>query len=146
MTMARQNDDGLSLVFANVFAATKCLFLEQNDAAQAHAQSAYDGALKMGFSQWSAQARMQLARLACISGDETALADLLKAREDYMSAGMVLARPYLDLWIADAQAQFGQAHSALETLESLTRYSKASGQKYYLFAAPKAQATIAQTL
>ena len=139
LQIAQENNNGLSTVFADVFAATKCLFLDDIDAARQHAGRARVGADKMGYVQWSAQARMQLARIADISGDPTALQSLQKAKQDYLATGMVLARPYLDVWIAEAQTGQGQHEDALATLEALANYTEQTSEKYYDFALAKAR-------
>lgn len=137
--IAQKNDTGLDHVFANVFAATKCLFLDDIDAAQIHAKQAKAGADEMGFVQWSAQARMQLARIADLSGDPSALDALEHAKKDYLSTGMVLARPYLDVWIAEAQIRQGLHQAAIATLDALEKYTERSAEKYYNFALVKAR-------
>ena len=139
LLMAQKNNDGLSLVFANVFAATKCLFLDQRKAAKDHADKALKGADEMGYYQWSAQARMQLARVADLSGEADALTEMQDALECYLDTGMVLARPYAEVWIAEAQARRGQYQTALATLETLGQYTNASEEKYFHFAAENAR-------
>ncbi|MFT4707595.1 MAG: DNA-binding SARP family transcriptional activator/tetratricopeptide (TPR) repeat protein [Ascidiaceihabitans sp.] len=139
LQVAQKNKNGLSLVFANVFAATKCLFLNDIDAARTHAEQAKAGADEMGFAQWSAQARMQLARIADLSDDPEALQSLEHAKQDYMSSGMVLARPYVDVWIAEAQIRRGQHQAAIATLDALEEYTVKSAEKYYNFALVKAR-------
>jgi hypothetical protein len=84
---------------------------------------------------------MQLARIADLSGEADALDALKLAREDYLSAGMVLARPYVDVWIASAQNRRGQFEDALETLDALQVYTDATGEKYFEFAAHATRAT-----
>jgi ATP/maltotriose-dependent transcriptional regulator MalT len=138
LAMAQKNDNGLSLVFADVFAATKCLFLDDIETARVHAEQAHGRANEMGFKQWSAQARIQLARIADLSGDPTALQALLQAQEDYLSTGMSLARPYLEVWIAEAQARRGDFDDALATLDALRDYTERSAEKYFAFAQVKA--------
>jgi len=137
LQLADTNNNGLSRVFANVFTATKCLFLDQLKEAQHHAELAYKGADAMGFKQWSAQARMQLARLADLSGDPGALEALQSAREEYLSTGMVLARSYIDVWVASAQCRNGQPKEAIETLDALFEFTEVSKQKYFEFAAQR---------
>ena len=139
LQIAQKNDTGLSLVFAHVFAATKCLFLDDVIAAYDHAELARVGADKMGFAQWSAQARMQLARIADLSGDPAALQALQLAKQDYLLTGMVLARPYVDVWIAEAQTRQGQFQEALATLQALEIYAEQSAEKYFNFALFKAR-------
>jgi DNA-binding SARP family transcriptional activator len=135
LRMAKKNENGLSLVFAHVFSATKCLFLDQLTEAKHHAEQALKGADEMGFKQWSAQARMQMARLADLSGDTNALALLQQARADYLATGMVLARPYIEVWIAEAQIRCGDCQAALDTLDALQKYTDLSKQKYFDFSA-----------
>lgn len=142
--MAQTNDNGLSHVFANVFTATKCLFQNQLKETRHHAELAFKGADAMGFKHWSAQARIQLGRIADLSGEAGALEFMQQAREDYLSTGMVLARSYADVWVADAQNRFGQPHHALDTLNRLQEYTDTSNQRYYEFAAHNTRAQAVQ--
>ena len=135
LQIAKRNNNGLSFVFADVFTATKCLFLGDLDQAQDHAERALAGANRMGFVQWSAQARMQLARVADLRGDFSALADLQTVRREYLATGMVLARAYLDVWIAQAQIRHNDWPAALQTLDALHQYTEKSEQRYFEFAA-----------
>jgi len=144
LQIAKLNNNGLSLVFANVFAATKCLFLDDLDQARVHAERALVGADEMGFAQWSAQARMQLARIADLSGDSAALGDLLRLRDDYLGTGMVLARAYLDVWIAEAQTRHNDWPAAMQTLDALRDYTDQSEQRYFEFAALAVRAQLEQ--
>ena len=132
---ATVNNNGLSHVFANVFAATKCLFQDQLIDARAHAETAFKGADAMGFKHWRAQACIQLARIDDLSGKTDALDAMLQARDAYMSTGMVLARPYADVWVAAAQNRNGQSKEALATLDALQAYTDVSNQRYFEFAA-----------
>ncbi len=144
--MAHKNDNGLSHVFANVFSATKCLFQEQLKEARNHALLALKGADTMGYMQWSAQARIQLARIADLLGEAGALEALQLAREDYLSTGMVLARAYADVWIADAQIRRGQHQNALGTLDALQVHTDFSNERYFEFAAQNTRAKALQQM
>jgi DNA-binding SARP family transcriptional activator len=128
LSKARQDNNGLNTVFAHVFAATKCLFLGQVEAAGNHAQIALKGAEEMQFKQWIAQAKMQLARIADLRGDAGALAALQRGLADYLATdNMVLARPYAQVWIAEAmirQNRFGDALDVLDDLQTFTEKSK----------------------
>lgn len=146
LQMAETNDNGLSYVFAHVFTATKCLFLNQLKDARHHAELAVTWADAMGFKHWNAQARMQLARIADLSGEADALEAFQQAREDYLSTGMVLARSYADVWIADAQNRNNQPHKALETLNALGKFTNASNQRYFEFAAQNTRVQVEQSI
>lgn len=146
LQMAHANDNGLSHVFANVFTATKCLFQDQLAEARKHAELAFKGADAMGFKHWSAQARIQLARIADLAGEADALEAMQQAREDYLSTGMVLARPYADVWVAAAQNRNGQPRKALDTLDALQKYTDVSNQKYFEFAAQSTRAKAQQRI
>lgn len=134
LQMAQKNANGLSHVFANVFAAMKCLILDDIDGARRHAEPALTGADEMGFTQWSAQAKIQLARVADLSGDSSALEVLKKTRLEYLATGVVLARPYMEIWIAEAQIRQGLYQGALDTLDELGRFVEISAERYYDFA------------
>ncbi len=139
LDLARHHKSGLSQVFADVFSATKCLFLGQNEAARRHAQAALRGAEEKQFAQWIAQAKMQLARTADLAGAPGALRDLQAARAEYLASGLVLARPYCEVWIAEAQIRRGQPAEALQTLDELKRFTDATGERYYEGAAMQAR-------
>ena len=64
---------------------------------------------------------------------------LQQAKQKYLLTGMVLARPYVDVWIADAQTRQGQFQDAIVTLDALEEYTELSGEKYYDFAHVKAR-------
>ncbi|MEN8933352.1 MAG: AAA family ATPase [Planktotalea arctica] len=140
LKMARANDNGLSLVFAHVFSATKCLFLDQLSDAKHHAEQALKGAEEMGFPQWQSQAQLQLARVADLSGDPAALALMQTNLQDYLGSGMVLARPYAQTWIAEAQIRNGAYQDALATLDDLDEHVRLSGERYFESEAQKARA------
>lgn len=128
---AHHNKSGLSQVFAHMFSATKCLFLDQIDAANAHATKALAGAEKMQFKQWIAQSRMQLARVADLRGDPNALVMLQDAMDAYLQTGMVLARPYAQVWIAEAMIRRNQNAAALDVLDDLQTFTQTSEERYF---------------
>lgn len=136
----------LGLVFANIFSVMKCLFLEQHDAARDHAKAALKGAEKMKFPQWIAQANLQLARNADLIGDPAALAALQDATAKYLETGMVLARPYAQVWIAEAMIRKGAYAQALTVLDDLEAFTQTSKEQYYDGFAQKARALAAENL
>jgi len=132
LSKARQDSNGLNTVFAHVFAATKCLFLGQVEAAGNHAQIALKGAEEMQFKQWIAQAKMQLARIADLRGDAGALTALQRGLADYLATdNMVLARPYAQVWIAEAMIRQNRFGDALDVLDDLRAFTEASKEEYF---------------
>lgn len=144
LARAAQNDTQLNQVFAHVFAATKCLFLDQTDAGQSHAQIALKGAQEMGYRQWIAQAKFQLARVDDLKGEPGALVDMQAAMAEYLSANMVLAKPYALVWIAEAHARRRDYPSALAALDELGAFTERTQERYFdgRAAAARAQALL----
>ena len=85
----------------------------------------------MGFKQWIAQAKLQLARVADLTGDPDALGALQQAIFEYQQADMVLARPYAQVWIAEAMIRKGQWRAALQELDDLREFTTKSKEQYY---------------
>lgn len=128
---AKENNDGLSRAFAHVFSANKCLFLGQVDEARQLAGIALKESQKMGFKQWISQSKLQLARVADLTGDPDALGVLQQALFEYQQTSMVLARPYAQVWIAEAMIRKGQYRAALQELDDLREFTMASKEQYY---------------
>jgi hypothetical protein len=131
LTRAGSDRSSLSTVFAHVFAATKCLFLDQVGAAHAHASQALIGAQKMHFKQWEAQARIQLARVADLRNEPDALLMLQDATADYLETGMVLGRPYAQVWIAEAMIRRNENAAALIVLDDLHAFTQTSHERFF---------------
>jgi len=131
LARAQRNNTGLNLVFAHVFSATKCLFLNQIDEARYLAETALKGAEEMEFKQWVAQAKIQLARIGDLNGDPDALATLQEAMAEYLETGMVLARPYAQVWTAEALIRKGRPADALDVLDDLQRFTRTSKEQYF---------------
>ena len=85
-----------------------------------------------------------IARIADLRGDSAALGDLLRLRGDYLGTGMVLARAYLDVWIAEAQIRHNDWPAAVQTLDALRDYTDRSEQRYFEFAALAVRAKLEQ--
>lgn len=140
LARAAANDTQLNLVFAHVFAATKCLFLDQIDAAKIHAELALKGAQEMGYRQWIGQAKLQLARIADLQGEPDALIDMHAAMEEYLTTKMVLANPYAQVWIAEAHIRRQNYTSALSALDALQVFTDRTQERYFDRQAAKARA------
>jgi len=143
---AKIDDTGLNTVFANVFSATKCLFLNQIEEARERAETALECAERMQFKQWIAQSKIQMARIRDLSGDPSALAAMQQALSDYLATGMVLARPYAQVWIAEAMIRQGQSKAALAELDDLQRFMDTSMERYFLKRANEARARASRSL
>ena len=129
-----------------MFSATKCLFLNQIEQARDHAEIALACAEKMQFTQWIAQSRIQMARIRDLEGDPSALAAMQSALSDYLATGMVLARPYAQVWIAEAMIRQGDCKSALAELEDLQLFTDASSERYFQHRAEQAHALASSNL
>ncbi|MEM9432364.1 MAG: AAA family ATPase [Pseudomonadota bacterium] len=131
LARARSNNTKLNHVFAHVFAATKALFSDDIDEAEYHARIGWDGAKEMGYKQWVAQARFQLARIADIRGEKDALNEMEIAMDAYRASNMVLAMPYAFVWIAEAHLRRANPEGALRTLDALAAHTDRTQQKYF---------------
>jgi len=131
LARAAQNDTQLNLVFAHVFAATKSLFLDQIDEGHFHAEIALKGAQEMGYKQWIAQAKFQLARVADLRGAPGALADMQTAMAEYLTTNMVLAKPYALVWIAEAHTRRRDTANALAALDELHAFTQHTQERYF---------------
>ena len=140
---SRRNDTKLNHVFAHVFAATKALFQGQIDDAEAYARAAQAGAKEMGYPQWEAQARFQLARVGDLRGEASALDDMRSAMEDYRKSKMILGTPYALVWIADGLIRRSDYEGAMEALDELAEFTARTKECYFN---PQADAARAKAL
>ena len=136
---AQEDNSGLSVVFAHLFSATKCLFADQFEQAEFHAKTARRGAEAMQFGQWVNQADMQLARLADLRGEPGAVEALQAAIENYVKRGMMLAHPYTQVWIAEAYIRRGEPAQAIAILDDLETFTQRTKERYFDARAEKAR-------
>ncbi len=139
LSRAELNNNGLSHVFAHVGSATKCLFLGQLEEARQLAEIGLKGAQEMQFKHWIAQSKLQLARVADLTGDPSALDALQEALLEYRQTGLALARPYAQVWIAEAMIRRGQFRAALQELDDLRSFTSSSKEQYLDVMAYKAR-------
>ena len=131
LKLAREMDDDVSYAYATVFAATRALFLDEIDEGERYARQALSFTDGTELTHWSAQARLCLARIDDLKGEESALQNLRNSLTAYRNAGMELARAYAQVWIAEAQLRRGLISEANATLSDLDSFVKRTGETYY---------------
>jgi hypothetical protein len=56
---------------------------------------------------------------------------MLDGLKAYLGTGAVLARPYAEAWIAEAQLHRGDPGTAFSRLIEVRRFTRRSGERYY---------------
>lgn len=145
LQIAQDVDDDTAFACATTFAATQELFIDDIDAAERLAHQALRFCEGSNLTQWHAQTRLCLARVADKRGAPGALGDLQTALADYLKSGMVLARAYGQVWIAEAMHARNRGRDALLELDDLAEFTERTGECYFEARANELRAQITRS-
>lgn len=130
-TAALLSDHAFCQAFSSCFLSTTHNFLGNSAEAEHHALAAASLSREQGFAQQLAQADINLGRAQVTSGDPSGLDRMLDGLKAYLGTGAVLARPYAEAWIAEAQLHRGDPGTAFSRLIEVRRFTRRSGERYY---------------
>jgi hypothetical protein len=130
-TAALLSDHAFCQAFSSCFLSTTHNFLGNFAEAEHHALAAAALSREQGFAQQLAQADINLGRAQVTSGNPSGLERMLDGLKAYLETGAVLARPYTEAWIAEAQLHRGDLETAVNRLIEVRRFTRRSGERYY---------------
>ncbi len=120
-----------SIGFAHVFVACMYNFLDLPQQAERHASVTAALSVGQGFAQFLAQADIQLGRSMAQAGDARGADRIAEGMQAYFATGAELARPYAQVWLAEAQANKGAVDQGLALVQDTLAFSERSGETYF---------------
>ena len=131
ISQAEDIQHDFSIGFAHVFIACMYNFLGLPQQAERHASVTAALSVGQGFAQFLAQADIQLGRSMVQAGDARGAERLVGGMRAYFATGAKLARPYAQVWLAEAQASKGALDQGLALVQETLVFTERAGEVYF---------------